>query len=280
MKTLIFTNTNYSIAYVLYCVLKNQPRVYNFVFDIEYEILTQDPYFSDRIWSLNDNFVFRETIENKDSIILDFDLDYTISRHSDYFNYIVDKLNIDDRFEYARLIPFEEEKEKINRLITESNQNNFSNVLFAPINLDWADSSFNEQQQAVISKELADAVNLIMVQPSDDLSSLSELFYLTEQCDFVISNLDVFHYFAVATNTPSFLNLNAYEVTSVPKNCYVWDPERNNKFPVISKYFTTEYKKYKGSNYRLLQYNPNELLSEILKSLNASNIPYRCNTNQ
>jgi len=280
MKTLLFKNTNYSIAYLSYCILKDQPSEYNIVFDKNYSIISEDPYFVDRFWTFTDRFVYTHAIKDREVIILDFDLDFTVSNHSDYESYIFKKLENSEPLRYHHLSPLPCEKEKIDKVIYDSNHHNFSYVLFVPLNLDWRDSSFNKEQTDYIKNELSSKVNLITVEPSKDLSSLSELFYLTQKCDFLISNFDIFYHFAAAIGIPTFTNLHAFSVNSQYKNSFLWDPERNNKYPVLSKELQTDYSVYKSSNYKLLQYNPEDMLDAILKFMDCNSIPYRHKTNQ
>lgn len=298
MKSFIFQNTNNSIAVTCLKSLHQLESVesdYNVVFDREYDILVNDKKISRKFYTLDDRHIYDNILSKSECILLEFDLDFTCDPATSYREYIAKKLGIE--FSEAPLPPLDvytttEQIVNAQKLITDSNKHNFSNVLFAPFNLDISyynfkrfDNAFYDLTLSSFTPESANSiydfldkkVNIIQILPTQDKEfNLSELYYLVQEVDYVISNLDILHVIAHDLKKPSFLNLGRFtKYYQKSSFCTIYDPQRNVKKALPSKLFRKNYEHVLGYNNQILSENIEEIKKEIIQSFDKHKIAYK-----
>lgn len=295
MINYIFKNTNYSIALLVLkaCrMLAKEGKSFRIIFDKEYDIFLQDCLVSDSFYVASDRHIYSKHVINGENILLDFDLDFSISNFRLYEEYISFKLfGKINELDQVNLTATVSQEIKVEKILEANNQNKFSYVLFAPYNLDilydeyytykniFYDTSlrsFNSKQVNVINNYLQKRVNLITICPSQDNIDINELAYLVNKCHYVISNLDIVHYLACEYNKPCFINLARFSnYKPKNKNITVYDPERNNKKIIPSSFFKKDFEDSIQYNNTILLNDVDELLQEIKTSLDKNEIAYQ-----
>lgn len=296
MKTFVFNNTNSSIALIclkaLHKYAESESEFY-VVFDREYDILVNDKIVSRYFYTLDDRHIYDNVLSKNQCVLLDFDLDFNLHTATSYTDYICEKMGIDEKnFEPLDVFTTTEQAVKIKNLLVESDKNNFSNVLFAPFNLDTPYdrfqtigdtlydttlSSFNPIVADQLLEFLDKKVNVVKILPHEkNQLNISELYFLIKNVDYVISNLDVLHIISHDLKKPSFLNLARFtKYYSKSNTCTIYDPQRNVKKALPSRSFTKNYEHVLGFNNQVLTENFNEIKMELLKSLDKHKIAYK-----
>jgi len=295
MINYIFKNTNNSIAfYALKAArqLKISGASFRIIFDKEYDIFLQDNLVCDSFYTNSDRHIFDSFILKDNNVLLDFDLDFSISGFSCYEDYILFKLFDEEKnLDSLNISTKIDQKITVEQILQDNNRNNFSYVLFAPYNLDvdfnqiythndlYYDASlrsFYTEHVEKICSYLTSKVNLITVLPSSNSINLNELSYLVQKSHFVISTLDIAHVLAVEYNKPCFVNLGRFTGYK-PKNenVTIFDPERNNKKIIPSSFFAKDFETSLEYNNKILEYDVDLLQKEIINSLDKNQIAYQ-----
>lgn len=297
MKNYIFNNTNNSIAYSSFKAFVNlldSETEFNIIFDKFYDIFSLHPRISDKFYIFSDRHIVDNLLLEAENVLLDFELDFFLSNCDSYDQYITKKIPYDPQLNSNPIDvnPSPKIKNKVRNIFERANHNNFSYVLYAPLNMDLNKHDFLIVDDLLLDKTsnsipddvsqqllsfLESHVNLISVTPSLDFEvNITELIFLVKNCDFVISNLDVLHSISIDQQIPSFLNLaKNTKYYQKDKLCTVYDPERNNKKIVPPQQFTCEYEKSTIHNNQILNYDIEKMQQEILKSFDFHKIPYQ-----
>jgi len=296
MKAFIFNNTNQSIALICLKILHNYAengKDFYVVFDKEYDILANDSIVSKLFYTMNDRHIYDNILSEKQCVLLDFDLDFSLHTATTYTDYICEKIGFKEKnFQPVDIYTTLEQAVNMKNLLIENDKHNFSYILFAPFNLDTPYdrfrtvrdtlydttlSSFNPTIANQLLQFLGKKVNIVRVLPhKKNQLSISELYFLVKNVDYVISNLDVLHIISHDLKKPSFLNLARFtKYYSKSSSCTIYDPQRNVKKALPSKHFTKNYKQVLGFNNQVLKQSFNEIKTELLKSLDKHKIAYK-----
>lgn len=287
MKTFIFCNTNCSVAFLAYKAFKKlikQEKDFVIVFDQEYDIFLHDIELYEHFYVASDRHVYQNFILNTQTVLLDFDLDFSISSDKTYEEYIINK--IFEKTVSIDTVEFFDDyviKHNTQEILQKNNHHNFSYVLFVPFNLDIVTeqdrydnsfSSFRTETVEYLTTILTDKVNLIKVLPSEK-NSILEISNLVKSSHYVISNLDIVHRLACEYNIPNFVNLARFNhYKSLSDKATIYDPYRNEKKYIPSSFFSRDYFSIKGQFNNYTEH-PEEILEEILKSFDEHSIAYK-----
>lgn len=270
MKTFIFSNSNrHSVWLSAKALIEYSKEDSNFyaIFDTKNDILTQIPELYGKVYFNDDSNVVRDRIIGRDVVHLDFDIDWFISGHNNYEEYIGFKIFGDTKKDCPKLKFYisNEKTKQIKDYITKFDKCNFSNV-FLNIN--------NADYYSIVEEFLKDKVNLITI--NNEITTM-ERYFIISMCEYAVTDTDVEHIICNELGIPNFVIIDNPQ-NSLRKNkfCDIFNPFKNDLKRVPPAIFKNDHELAKNINDQIIQYsNIDELLcKEIQDSLDKFKISY------
>lgn len=269
MKVYILAHTNKDIVYECckaFVALSKKTNEFKIVFDKEYDLIYELPELVGKIYIKDANNVI-DILKGNTLVLLDFDLDWYIHGSEFYSEYIKEKIlgSADVKLPKINLQSNSEMDSKINNVIQKNDVNNFSNVFLGSVPIEI---------KQILLDFLRPRVNVI--EKTGDMTT-SEIYHLIKTCSFCISKPGFEQLIASDNLIPNFVIVDhAHASISKQKNCYIYDPYKNDYFKFVPSFFSKDYNHRLLANKQIfdLQQVQKSLFAELLDAFNNEKLPF------
>lgn len=269
MNVYILAHTDRNIAYECckaFVALSKKTKDFKVVFDKEYDLLYELPELVGKIYFKNMNNVI-DIFKNNNLVLLDFDLDWYLHGNEFYSEYIKEKIlgSSDVKLPKINLQSNSVMDNKIKNIIQENDVHNYSNVFLGNV---------PSEIKPMILDFLQPRVNLI--EKTEEMTT-SEVYHLIRNCSFCISKPGFEQLIASDNLVPNFVIVDhANASINQQKNCYIYDPYKNDYFKFVPSFFERDYNHRLLANKQIfnIEQVQKSLFAELLDAFNNEKLPF------